>query len=86
MRKIAFLLLLVPVTAVHGQQNNSKLTIEKIMRDPKWIGTSPGSVYWSADSKYLLFSWNPDKKVSDSIYYITPTSLTPQKNNLCIPR
>lgn len=79
MRKIASLLLLVSVTAVHGQQNNSKLTIDKIMRDPKWIGSSPGSAYWSADSKYLLFSWNPDKKVSDSIYYITPTSLTPQK-------
>jgi dipeptidyl aminopeptidase/acylaminoacyl peptidase len=80
MRKTAFLSLLVfGVAAAYGQQNNSKLTIEKIMRDPKWIGTSPSNPYWSADSKYLLFNWNPDKTVSDSVYYITPTSLTPQK-------
>jgi dipeptidyl aminopeptidase/acylaminoacyl peptidase len=79
MRKFAMLSLLLSVTVAYGQQNNSKLTIEKIMRDPKWIGTSPSNPYWSADSKYLLFSWNPDNKVSDSIYYITPTSLTPQK-------
>ena len=81
MRKIAFVLLLFIVTAAHSQQNSSRLTIEKIMRDPKWIGSSPSNPYWSADSKYLLFSWNPDKKVTDSVYYITPTSLTPQKTN-----
>jgi dipeptidyl aminopeptidase/acylaminoacyl peptidase len=80
MRKTAFLFLLVWVTAAHAQQaNKSALTIEKIMRDPKWIGTSPSNPYWSADSKYLLFSWNPDKAVSDSVYYITPHSLKPQK-------
>jgi Dipeptidyl peptidase IV (DPP IV) N-terminal region. len=49
------------------------------MRDPKWIGSSPSNPYWSADSKYLLFSWNPDNQVSDSVYFITPTNLTPQK-------
>jgi dipeptidyl aminopeptidase/acylaminoacyl peptidase len=79
MRKFALLILFISVSAAYGQQNTSKLTIEKIMRDPKWIGSSPSNPYWSADSKYLLFSWNPDKKVSDSVYYVTPTSLTPQK-------
>ena len=49
------------------------------MRDPKWIGTSPSNPYWSADGKYLFFSWNPDKAVSDSLYYITLTDRTPRK-------
>lgn len=79
MRKFVFLFFLIPAIPAFAQQNQSTLTIEKIMRDPKWIGSSPSNPYWSADSKYLLFSWNPDNQVSDSVYFITPTNLTPQK-------
>jgi len=57
------------------------LTVEKIMRDPKWIGTSPSNPFWTADGKYLLFNWNPEKAESDSVYYITPSSPVPQKTN-----
>lgn len=49
----------------------AQLTVEKIMSDPKWIGTSPSNVFWSADSKKIYFSWNPDKKISDSTYVYT---------------
>ena len=49
------------------------------MQDPKWIGTSPSDPYWSWDGKYLFFSWNPEKAVSDSIYYITKEEPKPQK-------
>ncbi len=49
------------------------------MRDPKWIGTSPSSPYWSSDSKYLLFEWNPEKALSDSTYYISKENAVPQK-------
>ena len=55
------------------------LTVDLIMSDTRWIGTSPSSPYWSRDGKYLFFSWNPDNKRSDSIYYITPGNLNPQK-------
>src|SRR6201999_2325784 len=55
------------------------LTVEKIMRDPKWIGTSPSNVHWSNDGKYLFFNWNPEKALSDSQYYITRENLTPVK-------
>jgi hypothetical protein len=44
------------------------LTVEKIMQDPKWIGTSPSNIFWGTDSKTIYFSWNPDKKTSDSVY------------------
>ncbi len=49
------------------------------MRNPKWIGTSPSNPVWSNDGKRLLFSWNPDKKNSDSIYSITPQDIIPVK-------
>jgi dipeptidyl aminopeptidase/acylaminoacyl peptidase len=60
-------------------QNSSPLTVEKIMQDPKWIGTSPSSLSWSADGKQLFFLWNPDKETSDSLYYITTTDHKPIK-------
>ena len=64
-----------------GQQKLEPLTVEKIMRDPKWIGTSPSNPYWSEDGKYLLFNWNPEAAVSDSVYYITSGNLTPVKTS-----
>jgi len=56
-----------------------QLTVEKIMRDPKWIGTSPSSPFWSADGQKLYFNWNPDKAPSDSVYYITLNKHQPVK-------
>lgn len=54
--KIRFtLLLLLVTTAVFAQKTLAPLTVEKIMRDQKWIGTSPSNPYWSADGRYLFF-------------------------------
>jgi dipeptidyl aminopeptidase/acylaminoacyl peptidase len=78
MRKLLFLLAMQSTLATYAQL--SPLTVEKIMRDPKWMGTSPSNLQWTADGKYLLFSWNPEKAAADSIYYITPTATTPQKS------
>ncbi len=63
------------VFAARAQQ----LTVEKIMRDPKWIGTSPSNVFWSPDSKSVYFNWNPEGNVADSVYYVTVGSTTPAK-------
>jgi len=81
MRKsILFSLALLTVLTATSQTNpGTTLTVEKIMRDPKWIGTSPSDPEWSWDSKYLLFSWNPEKAASDSTWFITTTALAPQK-------
>jgi dipeptidyl aminopeptidase/acylaminoacyl peptidase len=79
MKKLLLLLLLQPALISYGQL--SPLTVEKIMRDPKWIGTSPSNLQWTADGKYLLFNWNPEKATTDSLYYITPTATAPQKSN-----
>jgi Tol biopolymer transport system component/acetyl esterase/lipase len=56
-----------------------QLTVEKIMRDPKWMGTSPVNPFWSADSKTVYFSWNPVNALSDSLYKITLPGISPVK-------
>ncbi|MBO9634714.1 MAG: S9 family peptidase [Chitinophagaceae bacterium] len=76
----AFLLLLLAVSA-KAQTPLTPLTVDKIMRDPKWIGSSPSSPAWSADAKTFRFLWNPDNAVSDSFYTISPTQLKPQKQS-----
>ncbi len=78
MKQSIFISLIFSVTISSAQQLGP-LTVEKIMRDPKWIGTSPKNPTWSTDSKYLFFQWNPEKATSDSTYYITTTDLRPKK-------
>lgn len=56
-----------------------ELTVDKIMRDPKWIGTAPTNVRWSLDGKTIYFNWNPENAQSDSLYKIVSPAKTPQK-------
>ena len=80
MRKsIVTFLLLFHAINFYRKPNLNKLTVEKIMRDPKWIGSSPSAPQWSADGKTLFFSWNPDKAIADSLYFITTETKTPVK-------
>lgn len=76
--KLKLLPLLLFISTVTFSQS---LTVEKIMRDPKWIGTSPSNVSWSADSKTIYFSWNPENKISDSVYAFPLGGSEPQKAN-----
>jgi dipeptidyl aminopeptidase/acylaminoacyl peptidase len=82
MRKSMLPFLLLAICAVANAQ--STLTVEKIMQDPKWIGTSPSNLQWSNDGQLLFFNWNPDKAPADSLYYISinshiPVKATPQQ-------
>ncbi|WP_295122184.1 prolyl oligopeptidase family serine peptidase [uncultured Chitinophaga sp.] len=72
------LLMLSSATSLQAQQL-TPLSVEKIMRDPKWIGTSPTGAFWGKDSKTLYFSWNPDKAPADSMYYMSTSDRTPRK-------
>jgi len=78
MKKI-FTLLLLANTAGAFAQKLDTLTIEKIMRDPKWIGVSPSNIHWSDDSKKILFTWNADKTGPDELFAATPAGAMPQK-------
>ena len=74
--------LLLFVFAGASAQTLDVLTVEKIMRDPKWIGTSPSNIRWSDDSKKIYFNWNPDKAERDELFSVTPTNTKPQKVSL----
>ncbi len=78
MKKL-FTLVLIAATGTSFAQTLGKLTVEKIMRDPKWMGTSPSNIRWSDDSKKIYFNWNPENADKDQLYSITTTDLKPQK-------
>ena len=63
-----YILSLFFLSAVAQAQQVSPLTVEKIMRDPKWMGTAPTNYRWSADSKTIFFSWNPENKEKEQPY------------------
>ena len=77
--RILALVLLICTGQLFAQNAPGALTVEKIMRDPKWIGHSPSGLQWSVDGSRLAFNWNPGDAESDSLYYITARQLQPQK-------
>ncbi len=60
-------------------QQLQTLTVEKIMRDPKWIGTSPDNIFWGVDGQTVYFNWNPAKAPADSLHAITLSQRKPVK-------
>ncbi|HEX6224057.1 MAG TPA: prolyl oligopeptidase family serine peptidase [Chryseolinea sp.] len=80
MSRWCFVLLLLPV--ILKAQSLEELTVEKIMRHPKWIGIAPNNIFWSPDSKTLNFYWNPEGALSDSLYSITVQNPAPHKLTL----
>lgn len=76
MYKLLLSLAFIGVQLSVAQQ--SALTVEYIMRDPKWIGTSPEGVFWGADGA-LYFNWNPQAEETSSLYRITPSATEPQR-------
>jgi dipeptidyl aminopeptidase/acylaminoacyl peptidase len=64
---------------ISGTSFSQGLTVEKIMRDPKWIGTAPSNIVWSADSRTVYFQWNPVNAASDSTYKIALPAGAPVK-------
>jgi len=78
MKKLFTLLLIAVCTNAFAQKLDT-LTIEKIMRDPKWMGVAPSNPRWSDDSKKVYFNWNPNNEFKDVLYSITPGNINPQK-------
>jgi dipeptidyl aminopeptidase/acylaminoacyl peptidase len=80
--KTRFTLLFLCFGFAASAQKLEVLTVEKIMRDPKWMGVSPDNIRWSDDSKKIYFTWNPDKTERDELFYISPNNIKPQKATL----
>lgn len=72
MKKLTFLLFVTFSCLVSAQiqkNNQSPLTIEQIMQDPKtWSGTSPDNIFWSEQSDRIFFNWNPERDTLSSLY------------------
>src|SRR5688572_33354621 len=79
MKTFLFLCTFLLLAATAYSQSLGELTVEKIMRDPKWIGVAPTNLNWSTDGKTLYFNWNPVNAPSDSLYKITLQNRTTQK-------
>jgi dipeptidyl aminopeptidase/acylaminoacyl peptidase len=77
MKKLLTLLLLAACANTFAQKLDN-LTVEKIMRDPKWIGVAPSAIHWSYDSKKVYFNWNPKSEYRSSLYSITTDNNPPQ--------
>jgi dipeptidyl aminopeptidase/acylaminoacyl peptidase len=70
LKKVILFLCLGSFTGAFAQQ--STLTVEKIMRDPKWMGQSPDGIFWDLQSKRVYFNW------------AGPSSETPQLHQLAV--
>ncbi len=55
------------------------LTVDWIMRDPKWMGNLPGEPYWSEDGRTVYFMWNPINTDADSLYQVSRRGGEPTK-------
>jgi len=83
MKKVFLLLLIIPSAFA---QQLAPLTVEKIMRDPKWMGVAPSNITWSDDGKLIYFNWNPENNPGDSLYSISLSNRTPLKVSAAVRR
>lgn len=85
-KQLYYLFLILSITVFSQKNNQSALTIDQIMQAEKFIGYSPTNIFWSADSKTVYFSWNPELKPIRSLYkynifnkQISPVSVEEEK-------
>ncbi len=55
------------------------LTVETIMQDPEWMGTSPSRPFWSEDGEFLYFDWRQKGDAGDSLYVVNAKGGTPRR-------
>jgi dipeptidyl aminopeptidase/acylaminoacyl peptidase len=51
-------------------QAQSPLSVDYIMRDPKWMGNFPSSPFWGENNKIIYFNYNAENDPADSLYKI----------------
>lgn len=78
-------MLLLPAATSFAQKLDT-LTVEKIMRDPKWIGVSPSDINWADDSKKIYFKWNDDASGDAVLYAVSAADNRAQKVSIAEQR
>ncbi|WP_395804775.1 TolB family protein, partial [Daejeonella sp.] len=78
MKRILIFLLIFGYFSANAQELGT-LSVDKIMRDPKWMGVSPSNIQWDNNSRTIYFNWNPDKVKEDPLYQISIDNRKPQQ-------
>ncbi|RZS97427.1 S9 family peptidase [Cecembia calidifontis] len=68
--RILKIVFLVSLLLAEGLAFAQSLSVEKIMQDPKWMGTFPSNISWDEKGETLYFNYNPEGNPSDSLYKI----------------
>lgn len=76
---LLFQSILAQGTGTPGKPTRGWLTVETIMRDEKWMGTSPTGVRWSEDGRSLYFNWRQEGDKGDSLYVVSSSGGTIRK-------
>jgi dipeptidyl aminopeptidase/acylaminoacyl peptidase len=77
LRKFILFLCVGALSPAFAQQ--STLSVEKIMRDPKWIGQAPDGIYWDLQSKRIFFNWAEQAQHPAQLYQLTVGQQQPLK-------
>lgn len=86
MKKLLTLVFSATTLLSYAQERTSDLSIPQIMQGEKFVGYLPENIRWSADSRTVYFSWNPDQDTLRSLYKITLDDRTPQQVSLAAQR
>ena len=73
-----YLIYFLFLSSIAQAQQLAPLSVQKIMRDPKWMGVAPTNYRWSADSKTVFFTWNPENKEKDQSYKVSVANNKPE--------
>ncbi|MBC7758733.1 MAG: S9 family peptidase [Phormidesmis sp. FL-bin-119] len=77
MKRLLTIFILIGNPALYAQQLGT-LTVEKIMRDPKWMGVAPANIQWDENSRNIYFNWNPENADTDGLYQISLQKRNPE--------
>lgn len=77
MKRLLITFILLGGSVSYAQQLGT-LTVEKIMRDPKWMGVAPSNIQWDENSRNIYFNWNPEHADIERLYQISLQKRDPE--------
>jgi len=81
--RLGLLVSALSTSALSAQQASFDLSIKNIMRGPELYGREPQRVRWTADGKWIYFTWNPagtDWRETPKPYRVRPQAgATPER-------
>ena len=92
MKKSIFLFAFICLFSSQNLFAQSELSVEKIMKDPKWMGTFPSDIQWDNKGQFIYFKYNPEQNPADSLYKISisvgakPEKVTVEEQRNLVPQ